>query len=254
MLSEAFMEGNSVPHRLDPRQRLVFTLLFSIITAISQQFYTLFAAIFLAVFFILLSRLPLFDVAKRLVVINVFNLILFLVLPLTYDGSSLFHIGPLTASKEGVLLAVRITLKSNAIVMTFIALIATMSIATLGNSLNRLRLPDKLVYLLLIAYRYVFVLEQEYLRLVTAMRARGFKPATNVHTYRTYAYLFGMLLIKALSRADHVYQSMLCRGFKGKFYCLEVFSFSRLDRLWSLPFLFILLLLCSLEWLTTMIL
>ncbi len=236
MLSEAFMVGSSIPHRLDPRERLIFTLLFSIITAVSQQFFTLFAAISFSLFFIFLAELPLLEVARRLVVINVFNLILFLVLPLTYDGNDLFYIGTFTASKEGLLLAVRITLKSNAIVMTFIALIATMSIATLGNSLNRLRLPD------------------EYLRLVTAMRARGFKPKSNVHTYRTYAYLFGMLLIKALSRADHVYQSMLCRGFKGKFYCLEVFSFSRLDRLWSLPFLFILLLLCSLEWLTTMIL
>ncbi len=249
MLSEAFIEGTSIPHCLNPRLRLVFTFLFSVIIAVSQDFYSLLAGLVFACFLVLLSRLPLVQVAKRLTVINVFNLILFLILPFTYEGSDLFHIGPYAMSLEGILFSLRITIKSNTILLVFIALVATMSIATLGNALNGLRVPDKLLYLLLIAYRYVFVLEQEYQRLVTAMRVRGFTPGTNVHTYRTYAYLFGMLLVRALARADRVYQAMVCRGFKGKFYCITAFTFSRLDRIWSIPLILILALLVGLEWL-----
>ncbi|PIE58229.1 MAG: cobalt ECF transporter T component CbiQ [Desulfobulbus propionicus] len=251
MLSETFIEGDSVPHRLDSRTRLVFTFFFSIIIAVSQGGVTLLTGLVLSFFLVLLSRLPLLQVARRLVVINVFNVILFLVLPFTYEGSPLFNIGPLEGSREGVVFALRITMKSNAILMAFIALVTTMSIATLGHALNRLRLPDKLVYLLLIAYRYVFVLEQEYHRLVTAMRVRGFRPTSSLHTYRTYAYLFGMLLIRALARADRVYQAMLCRGFRGRFYCIKEFTFTGLDRTWLILFFLILMLLATLELINT---
>ena len=249
MLSESFAQGTSILHRLDPRLRIVFATLFSFLLAVSMEFPTLLAGLVLSVVLVLLSGLPLKEVARRLTVINVFNILLFLVLPFTFEGAPAFLLGPLACTREGLLLAARISIKSNAILMVFIALIATMSIATLGHALNRLHMPQKIVYLMLIAYRYVFVLEQEYQRLSTAIRVRGFVPGTNMHTYKTYAYLFGMLLVRALERADRVYQSMLCRGFKGKFYCIYPFSFSRMDRICSACLLITLILLGGMEWL-----
>jgi cobalt/nickel transport system permease protein len=103
------------------------------------------------------------------------------------------------------------------------ALVATMPFATAGHALHRLRVPDKIVHLLLMTYRYIFVLEQEYLRLGRAAAIRGFRPGTNLHTYRTYAYLVGMLFVKAVDRAERVRAAMLCRGFKGRFYSLQEF-------------------------------
>ncbi|WP_319523265.1 cobalt ECF transporter T component CbiQ [uncultured Desulfosarcina sp.] len=248
MLSESFARGTSVLHRLDPRLRIVFATLMSILLAVSTAFPTLFTGLALSAGLVLVSGLPLVEVARRLTVVNLFNIVLFLVLPVTFEGTPAFLIGPLTCTREGLLLAARITIKSNAILMVFVALVATMPIATLGHGLHRLHMPKKLVYLLLIAYRYVFVLEQEYQRLHTAIRIRGFIPKTNLHTYKTYAYLFGMLLVRALARADRVYQAMLCRGFKGKFYCIHQFSFSWTDRLWTVFFVVALIVLGGLEW------
>jgi cobalt/nickel transport system permease protein len=125
-----------------------------------------------------------------------------------------------------VVLAAQITLKSNTILLAFIALIATMSLSTLGHTLHRLRVPTKIVYLLLMAYRYIFVIEQEYLRLLRAAKIRGFQPGTNVNTYRTFSYVIGMLLVRAALRAERVHQAMLCRGFNGKFYSLQEFQIS----------------------------
>jgi cobalt/nickel transport system permease protein len=123
-----------------------------------------------------------------------------------------------------VVLAAQITLKSNAILLAFMALIATMSFATLGHALYRMRVPEKIVHLLLMTYRYVFVIEQEYLRLLRAAKIRGFRPGTNTNTYRTYSYVIGMLFVRAAARAERVHQAMLCRGFKGKFYSLQEFQ------------------------------
>jgi cobalt/nickel transport system permease protein len=146
------------------------------------------------------------------------------VIPFTFPGEPLFRLGPFVAARQGVDLAAQITLKSNAIVLAFMALVATMPFATAGHALHRLQVPDKIVHLLLMTYRYIFVLEQEYQRLVRAARIRGFQPGTNLHTYRTYAYLVGMLFVRAVDRAERVRWAMLCRGFKRKFYSLQEFK------------------------------
>ena len=77
-----------------------------------------------------------------------------------------------------------------------------------------------LCLLLLFSYRYIFVIHQEYLRLVRAARLRCFKATTNLHTYRTTGYLFGMTLIKSHHRAQRVKQAMVLRGFQGQFHTL----------------------------------
>ena len=59
---------------------------------------------------------------------------------------------------------------------------------------------------------------------MNAIKIRGFQPGTNMHTYRTYAYLLGMLLVKSYHRAERVRAAMLCRGFEGRFYELTEFS------------------------------
>ena len=61
------------------------------------------------------------------------------------------------------------------------------------------------------------------------MKIRGFQPRTNLHTYRSYAYLAAMLLVRSYDRADRVFQAMLCRGFHGVFYSLRTFSWQRRD-------------------------
>ena len=83
--------------------------------------------------------------------------------------------------------------------------------------------------MLLFTYRYLYVFEQEFHRLVQAMKIRGFQPRTNLHTYRSYAYLAAMLLVRSYDRADRVFQAMLCRGFHGIFYSLRTFSWQRRD-------------------------
>jgi cobalt/nickel transport system permease protein len=92
--------------------------------------------------------------------------------------------------------------------------------------------PDKLTHLLLFTVRYLDVLHREYLRLWAAMKTRGFRPRVNRHTYRSYSYLVGMLLVRSFDRSERVVAAMKCRGFRGRFYLLDHFALSRSD----LPF------------------
>lgn len=232
MLQESFVCGNSSLHRMDPRFKIVMATLCAFGVALSNRFPALFLS--LAFSFVLLgvSRLSLWEVAKRIAVVNGFVIFFWFVIPFTYPGEPVLCLGPLTATREGVLISARITIKSNAILLMFIALIATSSIASLGAALGRLGVPRKMVYLLLLNYRYIFVMEEEYRRLVRSVAVRGFQPSTRVHTYRTFAYLVGMLFVRASERAERVYMAMLCRGFRGEFHSLHEFSRSKADTLW----------------------
>lgn len=236
-------------HRLDPRGKIGVAGLFAVLIATAQTYTTILAGLALSLVFLALAGLPLRKVVARLLVVNSFIFFLWLVLPLTYPGDVVWELGPLSATRQGLLFTGLITLKSNAIIIILIALVATVPVITLGQALQNLRLPDKLCHLLLFTYRYLYVFEEEYRRLVQAMKIRGFQPRTNLHTYRSYAYLAAMLLVRSYDRADRVFQAMLCRGFHGRFYSLRTFYWQRRDGTFLAAALLAGAVLFCLEWL-----
>ena len=230
MITEPFAIGNSWIHRIDPRLKIAFATLYSFIVATSDKFPALVTGLVISIGLVAIARLNIRQVSKRLAVVSGFLLLLWGLLPLTYEGPILYRLGPLAFTRPGVILSAQITLKSISILLAFMALVATMTFATLGYALDRLHISGKLVHLLLLTYRYIFVIEQEYQRLLRAARMRSFRPGTSMHAYKTYAYIIGMLFVRASARARRVHHAMICRGFKGRFYCLQEFRSAGCDR------------------------
>lgn len=216
MMEERFAQGNSLLHRRDPKVKVIVAAFFITVVAISNSFVVVTLALALASALTLLSRLEAVAVLKRLLAANTFTLFLWLTLPFTYGGNNLTELGPLLISGDGIRLAGLITLKTNTVVLALLSLLATSRIAALGHALEGLHVPKRLCFLLLFSYRYIFVIYQEYRKLVRAAQMRCFVPATNIHTYRTYGYLFGMTLVRSWNRAIRVHQAMLLRGFNGR--------------------------------------
>lgn len=247
-IQEPFSEGDSLLHRLDPRGKAIVAILFAVMVAVAKSIPTALAGLVLSLLCLILARLSLKKVIVRLLVVNSFVLLLCFVLPLTYPGGAMVIFGPLSATREGLVFAGLITLKSNATVIALMALVATVPVITLGQAMHDMRFPDKLCHLLLFTYRYLYVIAQEYHRLVQAMKIRGFQPRTNLHTYRSYAYLAAMLLVRSYDRVDRVFDAMLCRGFHGVFYSLRTFSWHRRDGVFMVVALLALAVLLYLEW------
>ncbi|MDA3969743.1 MAG: cobalt ECF transporter T component CbiQ [Desulfobulbaceae bacterium] len=220
MIFEIFSQGNSLLHRTDTRVKIVGAMALTLVIALCQSYYTGLAGLLTGLSLLLVSRLKWRQVLMRLVVVNSFIAFLWLTLPLTYPGDTI-GLGPINLSRQGIELVTLITIKTNGIILIFISLLATSTVAELGHGLEGLRLPTKLCLLLLFSYRYIFVVSQEYQRLARAAKLRCFRPGTNLHTYRTYGHLFGMTLVKSWNRAERVGQGMLLRGFHGRFYSLD---------------------------------
>ncbi len=129
---------------------------------------------------------------------------------------------------------VEIAAKSNAVMLWMMGLAGTLELPTLGHALVHLRVPRKLVHLLLFTVRYMHVMRDEYRRLHTAMWIRGFRPRCNGHTFRAYGHLVGMVLARSLSRCERIMAAMRCRGFRGQFHVWHHFHFSAWDGLFLL--------------------
>ncbi|WP_319522856.1 cobalt ECF transporter T component CbiQ [uncultured Desulfosarcina sp.] len=248
MIEAAFAEGDGWLYRVDPRLRILGAAGFAVVVAVACDFRALLFALALSFTLVVSARMSLRRVARSLLAAILFLVLLWLVLPWSYEGPVWFEIGPVGVTRPGVVLCSQISLKTVALMTAFMALVATMTVDTLGHALSRLRLPDKMVYLLLITYRYIFVIEQEYQRLIRAMKIRSFRPTTSLHTYRTYAYLVGMLFVRASERARRVHCAMVCRGFSGRFVSLRNFPPNPLNPFFSFGAIGAVGLLIALEW------
>jgi len=245
------LRGGGLPSswviQIDPRARIVAAFLFACSVVAMDGFVALGCALLTSVVLLVSAGLSGKKTLKKVMAMDGFIIFMLLMLPFTTPGEAWFNVGPFTATKEGVYKAIEITLKANAVVMTLLALVATIDAITLAHALNRLRVPENLVHLMLFSVRYIDVLKQEYFRLRTAMKARCFQMGNNLHTYRNVGYLLGMLLVRSIERSERILEAMKCRGFQGKFYLLDDFHFQRRDRLFSLLSFFFLLFLFTLD-------
>lgn len=227
MIEEGFAKGDSFIHKLDPVIRIIAAVMLSFCTAVCDNLHIVGFYLGFAIVLAAAARLNIKELIGRLKPLIWFVLMVWILLPLTFGGEIVYQYSFIKVSLSGLIFSAKISIKSVTIILIFITLINTMTVASLGHGLHRLYLPDKLVFLFLMSYRYVAVFEQEYKRLLRAARFRGFNPGTNLHSYKTFAYLAGMLFVRASLRANRVYQAMICRGFNRKFYTLDIYQPTR---------------------------
>ena len=219
-------------HRIDPRMRLLGAVVLAIVIAMAHSLWAVTGALLVGIIwlaFAVAQQTPISTFAgqgpsahglwRRLAVVNVFVLLLWCTTPWTTPGSPVFTLGPVSVTDAGLHLALLVTLKANALACICMALLATLRIPELTQALRFFRCPDKMVLLLLLAMRNIHVLAEEWQRLRTAARLRGFAPRCSLHTYKTLAALLGLLLLRSLDRAARVREAMLLRGFQGRFPC-----------------------------------
>lgn len=234
MIREPLAGIRSPIHALDPRARLAACVGLSLVAALAHDMAAPVLILAFGLTATLLSRPPLAYALRQTLAVNVFILFLWLILPLTAPGAPLGRIAGLEISREGVHLALLITLKSNAVYFCLLALLSTIPVTALGQAMTALRVPAKLAFLFVFTYRYLHVIAEEYAQMMTVASLRGFVPATDRRTYRTYGALVAMVLVRAYDRAQRVYQAMLLRGFTGVFPSLHRFHATRADALFLL--------------------
>jgi cobalt/nickel transport system permease protein len=203
-------DGDSPLHRLDPRWKLVAIGLAVLAAAFVQSLPVALAALAGALLLTVVARLPARWLLRRL-------------------GSLALALGPLVVllplvqGAEGGRVALLLAAKAVAIVLLSLVVLGTAPLPTTLHAAQALRLPGTLVQVMLLSYRYLFVLADELDRLRRALRLRGFRARADRHTYRTVGHVVGTLLVRGAERAEGVAHAMRCRGFDGRFRSLSDF-------------------------------
>ena len=248
---ESFAHGQSFLHGLDPRAKLAATLLWAIPLAVFADLHVLLFACAFGFALLAAARLPLAALLRRMLLVNLFCGFLWLFLPWSTPGEVLTRWGGVTITHEGVLSALRLTLRCNAIVAVTIALLGTSRLTEVARALQAWRLPDKLVLMFYFCVRYIRTLGDERRRLSNAMRLRGFQPRMEPRVYRMYGNLVGLMFVRGQDRAERVHEAMRCRGFTGRLHALGQPRMTAQAWLLAGLWLVLTLTLAVIEWLKT---
>lgn len=213
----------------DPRLRVVSAIVLILLISMTNSLSVLVIAATTIFVLAFLAGFTFNQLIKRLLILELFVLLLTLSLPFTTPGSPLFFVMGNPLSAEGILLTVMVMLRVGCSVILTLVFLTSLTTHQLAQAMSSLGVPNKLCWLLLMTIRYVHVLGDEYFRLRESMRARAFRPESNRHTWKSYAWLIGMLLVRSMKRSETVLQSMRCRGFTNHFVSLHTHNWKSSD-------------------------
>ncbi len=214
---DRFSHLKSPVHCWDPRFKITGLATLIAVIAYLRDARQLALVFFVAVILVASTKLPWNFVVKALKIPVAFLLVMLPVLALTAGGETLCQWGPALVYQQGIQTGAVIGVRAVSIMLVFIALLGTTRLHTTMQALQCLRLPDKLVNLLLFTYRYIFLYIDEKERLRRAVRLRGFNSSGALLRLRTLAGLVVNLLVHSIGHSERITSAMHLRGFNGKF-------------------------------------
>jgi len=220
---------NSPLCNLDPRMKVIslMTLIFSVVLLPRLELVS-FALLF-SIALLFVSRLPLRFALHFLKWPFMFITFFLLIMPFSIEGTPVFSVGNVIATYEGLKYGVLIALRASSAVILALIMIATTKFDTLLKALEKLKVPNALIQILMFSYRYSFTFAQEFDRMRLAARARGFNPKTSMRTLRVLGSMAGMLFVKSYERAERVFWAMRARGYDGSVRMLSELKAGRRD-------------------------
>ncbi|RXK05363.1 energy-coupling factor transporter transmembrane component T family protein [Halarcobacter bivalviorum] len=154
-----------------------------------------------------------FQVFKRLIFLNLFILMIFIVLLLQ------------TTFEE----ALNIYLRTNMIILFNLTVFYRSSGYDIVRALNDLKFPNKVVSSIYFTLKMIQILSDELKSIRMTLRARGFRANSSLFTYEIYGNLFGHIFVKSIKKAQALEESFKLRGFHGRIYLINQIKISYFD-------------------------
>lgn len=220
-----YFPGNSLAHRLDPRTKILLTVLYIVALFCAKWFvsYGLVAAL-------LFTGIKVSGVAPRALVRGLKPILFIIcftaVLNLFYTpGEALVTFWIFKITKEGIFTAFFMVLRITMLIMgTFLLTYTTSPIAltdgleTLLGPLKKIRVPvHELAMIMSIALRFIPTLIEETDKIMSAQKARGadFESGNLLQRAKALVPILVPLFISAFRRADELAVAMECRCYHG---------------------------------------
>ncbi len=221
-----YIPGDSPVHRMDPRSKIIIGFIYIIVLFFIRNIlaYSLMALFTMVTTTVAVIPPRILLKGLRPVVFIIF-LTFTLNLFLTPGGETIFTLGPLTVTGEGLLQGATMVFRLLLLIVTTSLLTLTTSPIDLTDGLERLMKPGQrigipaheLAMMMTIALRFIPTLMEEADRIMKAQMARGadFASGNLLRRAKSLIPLLVPLFVGAFRRADDLALAMEARGYRG---------------------------------------
>ncbi|MBQ7846828.1 MAG: energy-coupling factor transporter transmembrane protein EcfT [Clostridia bacterium] len=226
-----YFPGNSLLHRLDPRIKLLATVLLIVIIFLAKNMLGYGVMILLTVFLVALSRIPVKTILKSIKPL-IFVVLLTVAMNIFFTGGEnvvldqkiwIIH---LRLTAEGILNGVKMALRILLLIVdTGVILTYTTSPIDLTDGIERLLSPlgkigvpvHSFAMMMSLALRFVPTLIEETDKIIAAQKSRGadFSSGNVISRVKALIPVLIPLLISSFRRADELALAMECRCYHG---------------------------------------
>jgi cobalt/nickel transport system permease protein len=223
---------DSFIHRLDPRIKIITFVgfVFFIIFTQPTSWLTFLLYGLILVSLIALSKIPVRHILKKSLVVVPFVLVVAVFIPFMKHGAGGYSFGPvgLHISQGGLMVFWNVLIKSYLSVLCMIMLTASTRFSDLLKGFEKLKCPQLIIMVLSFMYRYIFVIEDEFMKMKQAKASRSVGDSKWVNM-KALANMVGVLFVRAYERAESVYLAMSSRGFDGTIRTIHHFQIKTAD-------------------------
>ena len=220
-----YFPGTSLAHRLDPRTKLLLTVIYIVALFCAKSFFS-----YLLIALVLFTGIKVSGVAPKALVRGLKPILFIIcftaVLNLFYTpGETLASFWIFKITKEGIFTAFFMVLRITMLIMgTFLLTYTTSPIAltdgmeALLGPLKRVRVPvHELAMMMSIALRFIPTLIEETDKIMSAQKARGADLETGglMQRARALVPILIPLFVSSFRRADELALAMECRCYRG---------------------------------------
>jgi len=222
-----YFPGNSIIHRLDPRAKIILTILYIVAVFMAKNVWAFLAVIVSAVLLVVVSHIPpktLLKSMKPLIFVLAFTT--FFNIFWTEGNVLLVNFWVIRIYLEGIVYALMMILRISALLVgTTVLLTYTTSpialtdgLEQLLSPLRKLKLPvHEFSMMMTIALRFIPTLIEETSKIMSAQKARGadFTNGSLIQRAKALIPILIPLFISAFRRADELATAMECRCYRG---------------------------------------
>ncbi|MGY2085601.1 cobalt ECF transporter T component CbiQ [Blastococcus sp. SYSU DS0539] len=216
-LTARYLPGSTAVHRLAPHAKLVSVLSFAVVVVATPVHAPWAPAAYAGYLLAVLTVAAVAGVGPgRLVrglVVEVPFVAFAVLLPFVAGGPQVEVLG-LSLSRTGLAASGGLLAKATLSILAATVLAATTEPRALLRGLERLRLPQVLVQILMFMIRYADVVGGELHRMRVARESRGFTGG-GLRGLRVLGATAGALFVRSYERGERVHLAMLSRGYRG---------------------------------------
>ena len=220
-----YYQTDSLLHRLDPRVKIVGTLVYIISLFVVNSFIGYLVCALFLIAMIALSNVPVGYIVRGMRAILILLLITMSFNLFLTPGEEIFRFAFLRITREGLSFAVKMAIRlsllvigSSLMTLTTTPNQLTDAIESLLNPLKRVRVPvHEIAMMMSIALRFIPILMEETDKIMKAQQARGadFESGNLIQKAKSLIPILVPLFISAFRRANDLAMAMEARGYHG---------------------------------------